>query len=147
MKLTLTTFEKKKLTSNKSITIERELSNQPKCSIIFGVGTKQVWDKVDRVWAFGNAESYVESMVNVGRRATDYPNNTTSSLSGCNWWECIRDLNPYAQPNETIVSGRKNPILFKIDTINFDVNFRKSPTYSDGKSYLRPVLIIKISLC
>jgi len=146
MKLSLTAPEKKKLIEKKSIEIERELSNQPNSSIIFGVGTKQVWDKVDRVWAFGDAESYVESMKNVGRRATDYKDNTINNQSGCNWWECIRDLNPYNKPNEPIVSGLKYPIIFQIDTINFDANFKKSPVYKDGKFYLRPVLKIKISL-
>jgi len=125
MKLALTKVEKKNLILNKSIVIERVLSNEPTSSIIFGIGTKTVWDKIDRVWVFGDAEGYVESKKNVGRRATDYPDNTTNSWNGSNWWECIRDLNPYSQPNENILSGRKNPLTFKIKKIKFDNEFKK----------------------
>ncbi len=145
MKLALTPIEKKKLISNKIITIERALNNEPNGSIIFGIGTKHLWDKVDRVWVFGDVESYIESMKNVGRRAWDYPDNTTNDQSGCCWWECVRDINPYSRPNQNIISGRTKPLTFKILTINFD-RFINSEIYPNGKSYLKPVLKIQLSL-
>lgn len=84
-------------------------------------------------------------MKNVGRRALDYPDNTTNNQSGCCWWECVKDINPYSRPNQNIISGRKTPLTFKILTINFD-KFIKSDLYPKGKFYLQPVLTIQISL-
>ena len=108
MKLSLTRIEKKNLITDKVITIERELSYQPKSSIIFGIGIKNVWDEVGWVWVFGDAEGYIESMRDVDRRAIDYPDNTINHLNGSNWWGYVRDINPYSKPNENIISGRKN---------------------------------------
>lgn len=146
MKLALTKSEKKDLIVNKSIVIERELRNEPNSSIIFGIGTKHVWDKIDRCWVFGDTEGYVESKKNVGRRAIDYPNNTGNNWNGNNWWECNFEMNPFGAVNESIVSGRKNPILFKIDKIYFD-RFVENFHAESKRLYLRPVLKIEISLC
>ena len=67
MKLYLTKAEQKYLLANGTITIEREpvLTRTHKSSIIHGVGTKQIWNKVDRIWVYGDIKDYESGKTHV----------------------------------------------------------------------------------
>lgn len=116
MKIYLTQAEKKQLRSNGRIVINREPSpaRTSKSSILNGIGTNEVWDKVDRVWIFGDTNDYITKMKNVGRRAVDYPNNGININSGGKWWELDRNINEFGNVGETQVNGRVSKIKFLI---------------------------------
>lgn len=143
MKLFLTDLEKKEIQTKGSIVIERTLNNEPSSSIIYGHGHKHVWDKVDRVWVFGDTEKYIKDKKNVGRRKEDYPNNTRNHWNGAHWWECERTMNPYGELKTPIVSGIKNKFKFQIDTVVVD-RFETNTKFKEG--YLNPVLKLKLKL-
>jgi hypothetical protein len=132
MKLYLTKAEQKDLLANGTITIEREpvLARTHKSSILHGIGTKQIWNKVDRIWVYGDTKDYYNQMENVGRRATDYPNNSKNVWSGDYWIECERDLNEYGQIGTEFTNGRKNIIRFKLNNMVIS-ELRQDPDYEN----------------
>lgn len=75
MKIYLSKLERKELLSVKTITVERKpyLSRVNYSSILYGVGTNHLWDKIDRVWVYGNTSSYIKDKCNVDRRKEYYP--------------------------------------------------------------------------
>lgn len=97
-----------------------------KDSILFGEGSSYLWDKVDRVWVYGDIKSYISLKMNVGRRSKDYPDNTTNTWSGCHWWEeyynCPKDLKVLDTVNDKYVVSKIqiiniHPLIYKIDLI------------------------------
>lgn len=144
MKLYLTKLEQKDLLANGTITIEREpeLARTQKKHFIHGVGTQHIWDKVDRVWVYGDTKDYYKQMENVGRRAIDYPNNSKNVWSGDYWIECERDLNEYGQIGTIFTNGRKNIISFKLNNMVIS-ELRQDP---DFEQYNRIIFKIIVDL-
>lgn len=132
MKLYLTKAEQKDLLANGTITIEREpvLTRTHKSSVIHGIGTQQLWNKVDRIWVYGDTKDYYNQMKNVGRRVTDYPDNAKNVWSGDYWIECERDLNEYGQIGTIFTNGRKNIISFKLNNMVIS-ELRQDPDYEN----------------
>jgi hypothetical protein len=56
----LTKSEKKELINKGTITIERyNRLPCPNSSIIHGIGTKYIFDKIDYKWVYGDVDSYI----------------------------------------------------------------------------------------
>jgi hypothetical protein len=158
MKLNLLKKERIELETKGTITVEREnYMNVPLCSVHYGTGRKQLWDKVDRVWIYGDTDQYIKDYMNVGRRKKDYPDNTKNVWSGGYWWDCHRELSDYDNTDKPMTNGIKNPITFKITNIVLDrlAEVRvKDCTFTNGLPkdidpetvvYKRPVLKYTIS--
>lgn len=137
-KLSLTPDEKKNLIAKGKLTIERQLRRVPPSTIIYGKGTKTIFDKVDYLWIVGDTDKYIKNKKNVGRRKVDYPNNTRNVWSGSNWWDCEKELNIYAI-DKPIVNGTKHKLTFVVVSHVVD-------RLSNDDVYLAPVLKYKIKL-
>ncbi len=115
MKLNLTKEERKALIAKGTIMIEREQkTGVPTSSIAYGLGNTYLWDKVDRVWVYGDTDSYKADMMNIGRRRTDYPNNGKNINSGNCWWECEKAITDLDNTDKPMTNGIKNPLTFQI---------------------------------
>lgn len=131
-KLALTPIEKKNLLQKGKLTIERELRRMPESSLVYGRGNKTLFDKVDYRWIVGNTDKYIKDKKNVGRRKTDYPNNTPNVWSGSNWWDCERSLNEF-KIDGIIVNGIKHKL-------NFIVTDHYVSKLKVDENYYRPIL-------
>ncbi len=127
MKLTLTKLEKSELLKNDSITVERECYiGAPKSSILHGKGIGSIFDKIDYCWVYGDTAAYIQKMMNVGRRQKDYLNNKVNTWSGSTWYEFPnKKEDEFGVIGTVFTSGRKDPLIFKIDDI-FISELRKS---------------------
>lgn len=91
----------------------------PKTSIIYGRGHKHLWDKIDRVWVYGDCDSYIKDKINVGRRAEDYPNNTVNNWSGKPWYDL------YESTPKDIKIGSKINGIYTVTEIKISQLFPK----------------------
>jgi len=84
----ITPVEKKVLLSTGNVKVRMKYAMPAsKSSIIYGIGYKRLWDRIERIWVYGDTEKYKVDRMNVGRRSTDYPDNKASTLNGIFWWE------------------------------------------------------------
>lgn len=143
-KIFLTSKERKELLKNDSITIERKpyLTNTSKSSIIHGKGIKEFFNKIEYIWVYGDTDDYIEKMKNVGRRATDYPDNNGNTLNGEKWFEFNRNIDDFGQINIAQTNGRIHKIKFFIEDM-FVKELRQNPNL---KEYNQKIIEIKIQL-
>lgn len=143
MKIYLSKSEQKELREKGTLEIEREpeLARTHKENFVHGIGTDHLWDKIDRKWVYGNCYSYIQEMMNVGRRETDYKGNTSNIWSSGNWWGCQRDLNEYGKLESVTTNGRKNVIQFRL----FDIFIFLKPDI-EFENYNRVTFKITIKL-
>lgn len=119
MKIFLTKEEKESLAAKGSEIIERSIRIPvPEGTIIYRTGNSYLWDKIDRVWVYGNTERYIKDKKNVGRRKTDYKNNTQNIWSGGMWWDCYRQIDEWGTIGKMMQSGIKDPLFFQITELN-----------------------------
>lgn len=137
MKIKLTQAENKLLLNNRLLVIEREpkIARTNKSSFVHGIGTNHLWDKVNRVWVYGNTKEYINSKMNVGRRAEDYPDNNRNVWSGSYWWECERDLFEHTE------ISAKNTVDFIIKDVIITLREDK-----ESSLYNRVTFLITLSL-
>ncbi len=145
MKLSLTPAEKKQLKAKGILTIEREqYLNAPKSSILYGVGSSSLFDKIAYYWVFGNTADYIQNMKGEGRRGTEYIYGRTGDRNivngGC-WYDFNKDINPYSPVGANIISGKKDVLNFSISNFTID---RLVPTAD--KKYLRVVFKINLAV-
>ncbi len=116
MKIFLTGKEKSQLNNLGRIVVYREPfpARTSKSSIIYGTGCNNLWNKVDRIWVFGDTKGYIDKMQNTGRRSVDYPNNGVNINSGAKWWYFDRNINDYGVIGSTHTNGNIHKTTFQI---------------------------------
>lgn len=116
MKIYLNSKEKSQLNKLGRIVVYREpySARTSKSSILNGIGLNHIWDKIDRVWIFGDTKEYIDRMINVGRRAVDYPDNGRNTCNGAKWWNFDRSINEYGEIGSIYSNGRNHKITFSI---------------------------------
>lgn len=142
-KIYLTKQEKKTLLSDGKLKIERiPYLSCPNTSIVFGIGTKTIFDKIDYCWVYGDVDAYILSKKNVGRRAVDYKDNTPNTWNGSHWYNFLgADENKYGEIGTVFTNGKKHPIQFRLDNI-----FIKELRVREGNPYSAKDIVLEISL-
>lgn len=118
-KIHLTQHEKDSLYSFNEIDIERQCKIPcPNSSIVYGIGNKYIWDKIERIWVYGDVDKYISDNKNVGRRAIDYKDNTRNMWSGSHWYEFLgRENDDFGNIGKVTKNGIKNIVVFEITNI------------------------------
>ncbi len=121
MKLFLYGEEKTAFIANGKVTVERKTYlGAPQKSIMHGTGSKSLFDKIAYRWVYGDTEDYIQKMKGEGRRGTEYIYGRTGDrniINGGCWYNFNEEINPYSSIGTQIITGFKNKLSYKIDSL------------------------------
>jgi len=127
MKLYLTPTEKKNLRENKDIegyTERKYYLPAAVGSILHGIGTGRLFDKIGYYWVYGDIQNYVNKMNKVDRRA-EYQRSMEPTVDVYNlkynstqyWFDCVGTDNEWGNTGDYVTNGRVNKLNFKITNV------------------------------